>query len=65
MMTVHNRLARQTPDVRAQDRCKVCTKQIRVGEDHVKVFHGGNFYVVCCASCATKFEAHPQQYLMT
>jgi len=45
-------------------RCKVCTKQIRSGEDHAKVFFGGNYYLVCCASCAAKFEAHPQQYLV-
>lgn len=65
IMTKHNHLVRRAPDVRTQGRCKVCTKQIRVGEDHVKVFHGGNYYVVCCASCAAKFEAHPQQYLVS
>jgi len=64
-MTIHNHLAGRTPVVHTQDRCKVCTKQIRVGEDHVRVFHAGNYYVVCCASCATKFEAHPQQYLVS
>lgn len=54
-----------TPDVRTQGRCKVCTKQIRAGEDHAKVFHGGNYYLVCCASCAAKFEANPQSYLVS
>ena len=53
------------PDVRTQGRCKVCTKQICTGEDHAKVFHGGSYYLVCCASCAAKFEAHPQQYLVS
>ena len=46
-------------------RCKVCTKQIRAGEDHAKVFHYGNYYLVCCASCAAKFEANPQSYLVS
>lgn len=45
-------------------RCKVCTKQIREGENHVKVFHGGAAYMVCCASCAMKFEANPRAYLV-
>ncbi len=55
----------QAPDVRTPDRCKVCTKQIRAGEDHAKVFHAGNYYLVCCASCAAKFEANPQAYLVS
>jgi len=45
-------------------RCKVCAKQIRAGEDHVKVFRGGATYLVCCASCAAKFEADPSSYLV-
>lgn len=50
---------------RSAGRCKVCTKQLRAGEDHTKVFHGGTFYLVCCASCAAKFEANPNAYLVT
>jgi len=46
-------------------RCKVCTKPIRAGEDHTKVFHGTTHYLVCCASCAAKFDANPRAYLVT
>ncbi len=46
-------------------RCKVCTKPIRAGEDHTKVSYGGSYYLVCCASCAAKFEADPRAYLVT
>lgn len=50
---------------RSAGRCKVCTKQLRAGEDHTKVFHAGTYYLVCCASCAAKFEANPSLYLVT
>ena len=29
-------------------RCAVRTKQIRTGEDQVRVYHGSTYYVVCC-----------------
>ncbi len=45
-------------------RCKVCTKPIRAGEENVKVFHGAAEYIVCCASCAAKFQANPTLYLV-
>jgi len=66
--TVMNKQTNQTGHsrhARPLGRCKVCTKQIRSEEDHAKVFFGGNYYLVCCASCAAKFEAHPQQYLVS
>jgi len=44
--------------------CKVCTKRIRRGEDHLKIYHAGTYYTVCCASCVAKFEAAPAHYLM-
>lgn len=44
-------------------RCKVCTKKIRACEEHCQVYHAGVYHLVCCASCAAKFEANPQQYL--
>lgn len=44
--------------------CAVCGKRIRLSEDHVKVFHAGMYHAVCCASCAAKFEANPQQYVV-
>ena len=37
--------------------CAVCGKAIRPGEDHIKVFHSGVNPLLCCASCAAKFEA--------
>lgn len=43
--------------------CAVCTKKIRQGEVHMKAFHGGTYYLVCCASCAAKFEADPLHYV--
>lgn len=45
-------------------RCKVCTKPIRTGEEHVELFHGSANYLTGCASCATKFEANPTAYLV-
>ena len=45
------------------ERCKVCTKRIRPGEDQLKVYHAGAYHVLCCASCAAKFELAPNQYL--
>lgn len=42
--------------------CIVCTKKIREGEEHIKAFHGGTYYLVCCASCAAKFETDPSHY---
>lgn len=62
-MKNENNRTQQTP--RSLGRCRVCTKQIRAGEDHVTVYHAGASYLVCCASCATKFEARPQQYLVS
>jgi YHS domain-containing protein len=38
-------------------------KKIHAKEDQTKVYHEGAHYVVCCASCAAKFEAHPEQYI--
>ena len=64
-MKKQNHWTGPAPEIRTEGRCKVCTKQIRVGEDHAKVFHGGNYYLVCCASCAAKFEANPQSYLVS
>lgn len=46
-------------------RCTVCTKPLREGEEHTKVFYGGTYYLVCCASCAAKFEANPTLYLVS
>ncbi len=64
-MQNENTRSEQPRLARLVGRCKVCTKQIRVGEDHAKVFHGNAYYLVCCASCAAKFDADPRAYLVT
>ena len=46
------------------ERCIVCSKQIHAGEDYLSEFCESTNYVVCCASCAEKFRAHPKQYIM-
>ncbi len=61
-MTQH---AKPEPKGEPVTRCKVCTKKIRSGEDHLKVYHAGAYHMVCCASCAAKFEASPEQYTGT
>lgn len=45
-------------------RCRVCLKPIRENEFHLEVYLHGQRHVVCCASCATKFEANPEVYLV-
>ncbi|MCG3148241.1 MAG: hypothetical protein PCFJNLEI_01684 [Verrucomicrobiae bacterium] len=54
----------QRPTMPPAARCKVCTKNIRAGEDRVEVYHAGAYYTVCCVSCAAKFEAAPHQYVI-
>ena len=49
---------------RAVLRCRVCAKRLGADEDRIKVHHGGGDYWVCCPSCAQKFEASPQTYLV-
>jgi len=56
--------ANQPAESESPERCKVCTKRIRPGEDHARVFYSGSYYTVCCASCAAKFEANPHSYLV-
>ncbi|MCG3147741.1 MAG: hypothetical protein PCFJNLEI_01182 [Verrucomicrobiae bacterium] len=54
----------QRPAPPPATRCKVCTKNIRAGEDRVEVYHAGAHHTVCCVSCAAKFEAAPHQYVI-
>lgn len=54
-----------TARARSLGRCKVCAKLVRAWEDHVNVFYAGTNHLVCCASCAAKFKAHPSQYLVS
>ena len=44
-------------------RCRVCLKTIRADEDHLTVHYRGTHYVVCCPSCASKFQTAPLEYV--
>lgn len=45
-------------------RCRVCLKHLNDGESYMSVYHAGVHHLVCCASCAAKFEANPSLYLV-
>ena len=45
-------------------RCRVCAKAVHTDEEESKVYYEGSYYVVCCPSCAEKFESNPQLYLV-
>jgi len=45
-------------------RCKVCGKSVLPSENHVKVYYEGIHHVVCCGSCAAKFEEAPERCLV-
>jgi YHS domain-containing protein len=44
-------------------RCRVCLKTVRADEDHLTVHYRGTDHVVCCPSCASKFQAAPLEYV--
>lgn len=46
-------------------RCVVCLKTVRPDEHHLKAYHDGRFFLVCCASCKTKFWVNPQDYVLS
>lgn len=48
---------------RVMERDPVCGMQVDPGSARVKAEHGGKTYYFCCAGCAKKFEAAPEQYL--
>ena len=50
---------------RIERQCKVCAKHIRQTEETFNVYHSGQYYAVCCPSCAQKFEAAPKHYLFS
>lgn len=43
--------------------CRVCGKSMNTTDNHVKVYYEGVHHVVCCGSCAAKFEEGPERYL--
>lgn len=45
-------------------RCVVCLKTVQSDEHHLKAYHDGRFYLVCCASCKAKFWVNPQDYVL-
>src|ERR1700739_3360744 len=45
------------------ERDPVCGMQVDPASARAKAEHGGRTYFFCCAGCAKKFEAAPEQYL--
>ncbi|PYU27311.1 MAG: copper-transporting ATPase, partial [Acidobacteria bacterium] len=45
------------------ERDPVCGMQVDPASARAKSEHGGRTYFFCCAGCARKFEAAPEQYL--
>jgi Cu+-exporting ATPase len=48
---------------KVMERDPVCGMQVDPASARAKVEHGGKTYFFCCAGCARKFEAAPEQYL--
>jgi len=48
---------------KVMERDPVCGMQVDPATARAKAEHGGRTYFFCCAGCAKKFEAAPQQYL--
>ncbi len=48
---------------KAMQRDPVCGMQVDPATARAKAEHGGKSYFFCCAGCAKKFEAAPEQYL--
>jgi YHS domain-containing protein len=44
-------------------RCRVCLKTVGADEDHLTAHYRGTNYIVCCPSCASKFQAAPLEYV--
>ncbi len=57
-MIASNHPKSESPSIR----CAVCTKAMHSHEDRTEVSHGGDLFVVCCASCEQKFRAQPALY---
>jgi P-type Cu+ transporter len=48
---------------KVMERDPVCGMQVDPASARAQVEHGGKTYFFCCAGCARKFEAAPEQYL--
>src|SRR4029077_10038614 len=48
---------------KVMERDPVCRMQVDPAAARAKFEHGGKSYFFCCAGCAKKFEAAPEQYL--
>jgi len=48
---------------KVMERDPVCGMQVDPATARAKAEHGGRTYFFCCAGCAKKFEAAPEQYL--
>src|SRR4029077_6315830 len=48
---------------KVMERDPVCRMQVDPASARAKVEYGGRSYFFCCAGCAKKFEAAPEQYL--
>jgi len=48
---------------KVMERDPVCGMQVDPASARAKAEHGGKSYFFCCAGCAKKFEAAPEQYL--
>src|SRR4029077_770446 len=48
---------------KVMERDPVCGMQVDPVSARAKAEHGGKSYFFCCAGCAKKFEAAPEQYL--
>jgi P-type Cu+ transporter len=48
---------------KVMERDPVCGMQVDPASTRAKAEHGGKTYFFCCAGCAKKFEAAPEQYL--
>lgn len=48
---------------KVMERDPVCGMQVDPASARARAEHGGRTYFFCCAGCANKFEAAPEQYL--
>jgi len=48
---------------KTMERDPVCGMEVDAASARARAEHGGRTYLFCCAGCARKFEAAPQQYL--
>src|SRR5580704_461929 len=54
---------RKMAEQKIMERDPVCGMQVDPAAARAKSEYGGRTYFFCCAGCAKKFEAAPEQYL--